>query len=84
MAHDETRPITLYTTPFCVPCEHLKRFLGEHDVPFVVRDVMMDEDAQTRLSAAGVHSSPALEVGGKIYAGSALEPQRLSGLLGLE
>mgnify|MGYP001350454091 FL=1 len=84
MADDDAEEITVYTTPFCVPCEHLKRFLSERGVPFVVRDLMMDEEAEARVAAAGIHASPALEVDGRIYAGPALEPARLKALLGLE
>jgi glutaredoxin-like protein NrdH len=75
--------VTVYITPFCAPCEQLKRFLIAHDVVFKVRDLMMDEDAQARLEARGIRSTPALEVDGAIHAGDALSPDKVRALLGL-
>jgi len=77
------RQVTVYSTPFCAPCESLKRFLAAHDVVFRVRDPMMDEEAQARLEAAGIRSTPALEIDGALYAAEQLEPQRLEAMLGL-
>ncbi len=78
------RQVTVYSTPFCTPCESLKRFLAAREVEFRVRDLMMDDEAQARLEAAGIWSTPALEIDGAIYAGEQLEPQRLEAMLGLE
>lgn len=75
--------VTVYTTPFCVPCDQLKRWLKDQDVAFKVRDLMMDEEAQDRLEEKGIRSTPALEVDGEIYAGEALSPDRVKVLLGL-
>lgn len=77
------RQVVVYTAPFCAPCEQLKRYLSAHDVAFQVRDLMMDEDAQDRLEAAGIRSTPALEVDGVFYAGDALTPDVVDRLLGL-
>jgi glutaredoxin-like protein NrdH len=79
----KAREVTVYSTPFCAPCEALKRFLAAHDVEFRVRDLMMDEEAQARLEAAGIRSTPALEIDGALYAAEQLEPQRLEAILGL-
>lgn len=78
-AHD----VVVYTSPFCAPCEQLKRFLAAEGVAFKVRDLLMDEDAQDRLEAASIRSTPALEVNGKFYAGDALSPEKVRSLLGL-
>ncbi|MCG6953052.1 MAG: glutaredoxin family protein, partial [Betaproteobacteria bacterium] len=43
------REVTVYSTPFCAPCESLKRYLAAHAVAFRVRDLMIDEEAQERL-----------------------------------
>ena len=77
------REVIVYSTPFCAPCESLKRFLAAHGVGFRVRDLMMDEEAQARLEAAGIRSTPALEIDGALYAAEQLEPQRLEAMLGL-
>ncbi len=85
MADDAAGPpeIIVYSTPFCAPCEQLKRFLRDNCVAFRVRDLMMDEDAADRLEAKGIRSTPALEVNGEIYAGETLDPARVRALLGL-
>ena len=77
------REVTVYSTPFCAPCESLKRYLAAHAVAFRVRDLMIDEKAQERLEAAGIRSTPALEVDGALYAAEQLDPQRLETILGL-
>ncbi len=75
--------VTVFTTPFCAPCEQLKRYLKDHDVAFKVRDLMMDEEAQDLLEAKGIRSTPALGVDGEIYAGETLSPDRIKTLLNL-
>jgi len=77
------REVTVYSTPLCAPCESLKRYLAAHAVAFRVRDVMIDEEAQQRLEAAGIRSTPALEVDGALYAAEQLDPRRLETILGL-
>jgi glutaredoxin-like protein NrdH len=79
----KAREVTVYSTPFCAPCESLKRFLAAHGFAFRVRDLMMDEEAQQRLEAAGIRSTPALEVDGALYAAEQLEAPRLEAILGL-
>lgn len=82
--NDTTHDVIVYSTPLCAPCEQLKRYLAAHDVPFVVKDLMMDEDAADRLDDLGIRSSPALEVDGDVYAGAQLTPEKIDELLGLE
>ncbi|KDD17660.1 glutaredoxin family protein [Bordetella bronchiseptica] len=79
MAHD----IVVYATPFCAPCERLKKFLQEKQVPFRSVDLMMDEEAAERLEDLGIRSSPVLEVDGRCYHGGQLQPDTLAALLGL-
>ena len=77
------REVIVYTTPFCVPCEQLKRYLVSQGVPFTTRDLMMDEDAQDKIDDAGIRSTPILEVDGELYAGEALAPEKIRALLDL-
>ena len=70
-------------SPFCAPCEALKKFLNDRNVDYTVRDLMMDEDAQDRLDEFGIRSTPALEIDGQLYAGDALNPQSVKDLLNL-
>lgn len=81
MVDDPSGGVIVYSTPFCAPCESLKRYLTEKGVAFRVRDLMMDEEAADRLEAHGIRSTPALEVDGQILAGDALSPDRLSELI---
>jgi len=76
------RDIVVYTSPMCAPCEQLKRYLTSLGVSYRVRDLLMDEDAQDRLDAARIRSTPALEVDGEIHAGDALTPEKVRALVG--
>ena len=77
------RKVIVYTTPFCVPCEQLKRYLDMQGVSFATRDLMMDEDAQDKIDDAGIRSTPILEVNGELFAGEALAPENIRALLDL-
>ena len=71
-SNQSQQAVVVYSTPFCGPCEQLRRYLSAHEVAFVVKDLMMDEAAAERLEALGIRSTPALEVNGEIYAGTRL------------
>jgi len=73
--------VIVYSTPFCSPCERLKKYLNEKGVPFVSVDLMMDEEAADRLEERGIRASPVLEVEGKCYFGNELNPDNLAKLL---
>jgi len=73
--------VTVYSTPFCAPCDQLKRYLRESGVEFTVRDLLMDEDAADHLEALGIRGSPALEVDGNVYTGAQLAAESLSQIL---
>ena len=75
--------VVVYTTPFCAPCDALKRYLSSHDVAFRVRDLLMDEDAQDRLEEARIRSTPVLEIDGELHVGDALAPDNVKRLLDL-
>ena len=38
--------VIVYSTPLCAPCEQVKAYLRRHGVDFVVKDLLMDEDAE--------------------------------------
>lgn len=77
------KDVVVYTTPFCAPCDALKQYLTAQAVEFRVRDLMMDEDAQDRLDAARIRSTPVLEVDGALYAGDALNLENVKKVLAL-
>jgi glutaredoxin len=78
-----SREIVVYSSPLCVPCEKLKRYLSASGVEFTVRDVMMDEAAGELLDSRNIRSTPALGIDGEIYAGADLQPARIDALLGI-
>ena len=83
MSNGEQPEIIVYSTPFCVPCDALKRFLTEHGVPFTNKDLMMDEEAAELVESRNIRTSPVLGVGDELYAGRALERDNLIDVLGL-
>lgn len=77
-------PVIVYSTPLCAPCEQLKRYLTEHHVSFVTKDLMMDEDAAEFIEGQGIRTSPVLQVGESLLHGNDIEPGNIDALLGLE
>ncbi|HNQ19289.1 MAG TPA: glutaredoxin family protein [Smithellaceae bacterium] len=71
------KEIIVYSTPLCVPCENLKKFLREEGLEFKVKDIMMDSEAAELLEEKGVRSAPALGINGKILFGVDLRPENL-------
>lgn len=55
--------ITVYSKPSCVQCDQTKRYLDRQHIPYVTVDVTQDEDAYTRLVAAGFSSVPVVDPG---------------------
>ena len=78
----ESGAVVVYTTPFCAPCEALKAELKRREIPFSLRDLMMDEDAADMLADRGIRSSPVLGVSGEFYAGDQLNNSQLDALFG--
>ena len=71
------KEVILYSTPFCAPCEQLKKFLREEGVEFKVKDLMMDQEAAELMDEIGVRSTPALGIDGKVLFGPDLSPENL-------
>jgi glutaredoxin-like protein NrdH len=76
--------VTVYSTPFCVPCDRLKQYLRQHGVQFEAKDLMMDEESAERLESLGIRSSPVLEIDGQFFTGAQLAPEKIAQLLGLK
>lgn len=75
--------VIVYSTPFCAPCEALKRHLTARGVSFVTKDLMMDEEAADFVEGRGIRTSPVLQVGEALLHGTELEPASIDALLGL-
>lgn len=61
--------LTVFSSLLCGPCERMKAWLTEHDYPFIVRDVMMDEEAGELLESHDIRTTPALQVGDRFIVG---------------
>lgn len=61
--------LVVFSSPLCVPCERMKAWLTERHYPFVVRDVMMDEQAGELLEAHDIRTTPVLLVGERFIEG---------------
>jgi glutaredoxin len=78
------RSVTVYSTPLCTPCEQLKSYLRAHDVEFVAKDLMMDEEAAAFIESHNIRSSPVLQVDDQLIFGPELGPEKIDEILGLE
>jgi glutaredoxin-like protein NrdH len=79
---DAQPEVVVYSTPMCIPCDQLKQHLAAHNVPFTLVDVLIDEDAADMLEDAGIYSSPAISIGGELFAGT--DAERVNALLKIE
>ena len=63
-------PVTLYTSPDCVPCDSARQLLQQRGVPYIEKRVVTDDDvaAFERL------------VGGRVLPGATIGAQQLRGL----
>ncbi len=75
--------VIVYSTPLCAPCEQLKGYLRAKGVEFVVKDLLMEEEAAERFEAMNIRSAPILEVDGELLFGPDLGPEGVDRLLGL-
>lgn len=63
-------PVKLYSSPECLFCEKVKRFLINHKIDFLEVDVSVDRDAAIELvEKSGQLGVPVLDVDGKILIG---------------
>ena len=67
--------IIVYHQPGCAPCHRAMEFLTEQKIPFVAKDVAVDEKAAEELMALGSMSTPTIVVDGQMLFG--FNPQRL-------
>jgi glutaredoxin len=58
-------PVTLYTSPDCVPCASGRAMLSARGVPFTEKTVTSNEDADALKRLAGTSSVPLLTIGGQ-------------------
>lgn len=74
-----SKQATVFSTPLCAPCERLKAYLRERGVDFIVRDIMMDEEAALFLESKNIRSTPVLMLDGELVVG--FDRERIDQLL---
>ena len=79
-----TQRVIVYSTPLCAPCEQLKGYLKAHNVAFVAKDRMVDEDAAAFIESRNIRSSPILQVDDILLYGPDLGHEKVDELLGLD
>jgi glutaredoxin len=70
---------TVFSSPLCAPCERLKEYLRARGVEFIVRDVMVDEEAALFLESRNLRSTPVLMLDGELITG--FQRERIEQLL---
>ncbi len=74
--------VKVYTTPTCVYCVTLKKFLEEKNVEFQEVDVSEDKEAADRMiEKTGQMGVPVIEIGEEMIAG--FDKDKISKLLNL-
>ncbi len=64
------KKVRIFSTPSCVYCYTLKKFLGEHNVAFEEIDVSKDAiAAQEMIQKSGQMGVPVVEIEGQIVVG---------------
>ncbi len=61
--------LTVFSSPLCGPCERMKAWLTERGHSFIVRDVMMDEEAGELLESQDIRTTPALQIDDRFIVG---------------
>ena len=61
--------VELFTQPHCAPCRQVERFLREHRMTFVVRDVTADAGALEEIARRGFMATPVTRIGERWIAG---------------
>lgn len=75
------REVIVYSTPLCGPCERLKDHLRAAGVSFIVKDVLVDEEAAEFLESRNIRSTPVLSVDGELVEG--YQPEKVDELIGV-
>jgi mycoredoxin len=78
-------PIIMYTTEWCPDCRRAKSFLKERGVAFREVNIEEDESAEEIVIKAndGKRKVPTLEVGGRFFACSPFDPEKLAAELNI-
>lgn len=75
------REVIVYSTPLCGPCERLKGHLRAAGISFIVKDVLLDEEAAEFLESRNIRTTPVLSVDGELVEG--YQPEKVDELIGV-
>lgn len=74
--------VTVYSTPTCPFCKHVKEFLDEHNVEYTDIDVSADEvKAQEMIQKSGQMGVPVTDIDGELIIG--FDEKKLKKMLNL-
>lgn len=71
---------TIYVQPGCRFCDMAKEFLSSHGIPYVERDISVDESAVHELRRLGTLAVPIILLNGRTIIG--FNPEQLSEAIG--
>ncbi len=64
------KQVTIYSTPTCTYCKHVKEFLKEHNVAYQEFDVAADKDKRAEMvDKSGQLGVPVTDIDGTIIVG---------------
>ena len=66
---DVRASVVVFTQPHCAPCRQVEDYLTGRGVPFIVRDVLADEEALAVLESRGYMGTPVTQIGDHWIAG---------------
>jgi len=74
--------IKIYSTPTCIYCHNLKKFLKEHNIQFEDINVAENQEAlKEMVEKSGQMGVPVVEIDGQIVVG--FDREKISKLLGI-
>ncbi len=83
MRSDTVNMITIYSTPTCVYCNTLKKYLDSKDIKFEEIDVSQNEkELEKMVEISGQMGVPVIDIDGNIVIG--FDKQKIDELLGLK
>lgn len=86
--HDDSQKepfpqVTVYTSSDCVWCPHLKAYLSQKGVPYIEKNVELDEAAAAEaLGFAGRRQTPVTVIGSRVVVG--FQRGELDAILGID
>lgn len=78
MTSDSKPLVTLYSQPGCGPCVGVEKYLERSHIPFQIRNIREDEEANARVAELGYIGTPVIEHPGGHFQG--FNPEKLDSI----